>query len=177
MHSMRSTLMVALTAVVVVGCENDPPTEPADRVEELVASVRNATAAYQQIDVAVADGFAEASPCVASPDGAMGFHYLRPDLVDAVVEATQPELLLFEPTAGGGKQLVGVEYMVMAPDWDASNGSAPELLGHAFADHRAEEARHGIPFPHYDLHLWAWRPNPDGTFEPFNPNVSCDAAG
>ena len=30
--------------------------------------------------------------------------------------------------------------------------------------------------PHYDLHVWLFRDNPNGTFAPFNPNVSCAAA-
>jgi len=29
--------------------------------------------------------------------------------------------------------------------------------------------------PHYDLHVWLFRDNPNGQFAPFNPNVSCAA--
>jgi hypothetical protein len=27
--------------------------------------------------------------------------------------------------------------------------------------------------PHYDLHVWLYRDNPNGMFAQFNPNVSC----
>ena len=30
----------------------------------------------------------------------------------------------------------------------------------------------GMPM-HYDLHVWAWRANPAGTFEEWNPHVHC----
>lgn len=179
MSRVRSILVPALAVVLLGGCDDDPvaPEDPEDPVQALLAEIRSATEGYRQVDAAVAAGYAEASPCVASPDGGMGFHYAMQALIDASVEPTAPELLLYEPVTGGGLRLVGVEYMVMAPEWDPANDAPPELLGHAFEDHRPEEARHGLPFPHYDLHVWAWEPNPGGTFAPFNPNVSCDGAG
>ncbi len=63
--------------------------------------------------------------------------------------------------------------MVAAGPWDAANSAPPVLAGHTFDDHRAPETRHGIPFAHYDLHVWTWRHNPSGTFEHFNPKVAC----
>jgi hypothetical protein len=33
--------------------------------------------------------------------------------------------------------------------------------------------RYGIP-AFYELHIWAWKDNPRGTFADFNPNVTCD---
>lgn len=176
MFRVRSILVSALVAVLVAGCDDDALAPAPDPVQDLLAQIRTATDGYQQVDAAMADGYAAASPCVASPGGGMGFHYALQPLIDATVEPAEPELLLYEPVAGGGLRLVGVEYMVMAPEWDASHDSPPSLLGQSFDDHRPEETRHGIPFPHYDLHVWAWEPNPSGTFAPFNPNVSCDAA-
>jgi hypothetical protein len=32
---------------------------------------------------------------------------------------------------------------------------------------------HGFQ-PHYELHAWVFRENPNGPFEPFNPNVTCE---
>lgn len=175
MSRVRFALVSALALTVLVGCDDDPAA-PEDPVEQLLSDIRSSTEAYHQVDAALADGYVEASPCVASPDGGMGFHYAKESLVDATVEPTEPELLLYEPTTDG-LRLVGVEYMVMAPAWDESNDELPELLGQAFDDHRPEEARHGIPFPHYDLHVWAWTSNPSGTFASFNPGVSCDGGG
>ena len=28
----------------------------------------------------------------------------------------------------------------------------------------------------YELHVWAWRENPNGTYVDWNPRVSCDGA-
>jgi hypothetical protein len=103
----------------------------------------------------------------------MGFHYARPDIVDGTVVDGQPEVMLYEPQPGGDMRLVGVEFLVIAPEWDASNGEAPSLAGRTFDDHRAAGSMHGLPFPHYELHVWVWEDNADGMFEPFNPMVSC----
>lgn len=167
------SITAAVVATLLIGC--DQSTEPQDPVNELLATVRAATTEYQDFDAAVADGFEQASPCVASPDGGMGFHYARADRVDGTVEPSEPELLLYEPQAGGDMRLLGVEFLVLADAWDASNDAAPVLAGQPFDDHRAEELRHGLPFPHYELHVWAWVENASGVFLPFNPAVVCPA--
>lgn len=177
MSRARTLIVLPLAALVLVGCEEDPAAPTEDPVQQLLDQIRTSTEAYRDVASAASAGYQEASPCVASPDGAMGFHYMNAPLVDATVEPAVPELLLYEPTSGGGLRLVGVEYMVVAPEWDASHDAPPALAGQPFDDHRAEEDRHGIPFPHYDLHVWAWEANPSGTFVPFNPSVSCDGAG
>jgi hypothetical protein len=28
--------------------------------------------------------------------------------------------------------------------------------------------------PHYDRHVWTYRENPNGVFEPYNPAVTCE---
>ena len=33
--------------------------------------------------------------------------------------------------------------------------------------------RYGIP-AFYELHVWAWKDNPDGMFVDWNPRVSCE---
>jgi len=164
-------LALALAALAVVACDDDPVT-PADPVEELLVEIRASTETFHDLDAAMQAGFGAASECVSGPAGAMGIHYLNPARLDGAVVTTEPELLLYEP-GDDGMRLVGVEYMVPAPDWDPTNDAPPELLGNVFADHRAEADRHGIPFPHYDLHVWAWEANPDGTFLPFNTQVTC----
>ena len=167
-------LILAAATLLVGACKNDPASPPAQ--DPLVTAMKNATNAYQNIDNALAAGFVEVSPCVSSPDGGMGFHYANESLVDADVDANIPEVLLYEPTASGGMVLVGVEFLVLADAWDSVSTALPELAGEPFADHRDPAARHGLPFGHYDLHAWVWRTNPDGQWEPFNPDVSCAAA-
>lgn len=168
---LARSIAVAVVATLLIGC--DDSTEPQNPVEELLATVRAATTAYQEFDVAVADGFEQASPCVASPDGGMGFHYARVERVDGTVEPSEPELLLYEPQTGGGMRLVGVEFLVLSDTGDTSNEVPPALAGQPFDDHRPEELRHGLPFPHYELHVWAWVENASGVFAPFNPAVAC----
>jgi hypothetical protein len=171
---MRARLIAAAAgATLLIGC--DDSTQPQDPVGELVATVRAATTEYQDFDVAVAVGFEQASPCVASPEGGMGFHYARADRVDASVEPSEPEVLLYEPQTDGDMRLVGVEFLVLGDVWDAANDEPPALAGHPFDDHRPEELRHGLPFPHYELHVWAWVENTSGVMAPFNPAVACPA--
>ena len=107
----------------------------------------------------------------------MGYHYASFGLIDDVVDPATPELLLYEPQRNGKLKLVGGEFMVHADAWDPHNDGPPTLAGQAFDDHRAEgDIRHGIPFPHYDLHVWVWQNNPSGMFAHFNPTVSCQYA-
>lgn len=165
------SIVVAVVATLLIGC--DDSTEPQDPVEELLTNVRTVTTAYQDFDAAVADGFELTGPCVASPDGGMGFHYARAELVDGAVDPSEPEVLLYVPETGGGMRLVGVEFLVLSDAWDASNDVPPALAGQTFDDHRPEALRHGLPFPHYELHVWAWVENASGVFAPFNPAVAC----
>ncbi|MEX2531659.1 MAG: hypothetical protein WD960_12885 [Gemmatimonadota bacterium] len=167
-------LALATGTFGTTACDEDV-TMPVDPVEELRQEVRAATQPFQDLAAATEAGFAAVSPCVAAAEGGMGFHYLLEPRLDATVEGTEPELLLYAPEADGSMKLVAVEYMVMAPMWDAEQTGPPTLLGQTFADHRAEEARHGLPFPHYDLHFWAWEENPNGIWAPLNPAVGCDA--
>ena len=47
------------------------------------------------------------------------------------------------------------------------------LDGHLF-HFVGEPNRYGLP-AFYELHVWAWQENPNGTFTDFNPEVACDA--
>jgi hypothetical protein len=55
--------------------------------------VHNATARYIDINVAFAEGWVTATPCVSGPDtGAMGVHLVLPSRISAgVLTAEQPE--------------------------------------------------------------------------------------
>ncbi|MCC5969058.1 MAG: hypothetical protein JJU15_03855 [Pararhodobacter sp.] len=73
---------------------------------------------------------------------------------------------MYEPQPDGSLELVAVEYISF--DGPASLG------GHLFS-YVGEPNRYGLP-PFYQIHVWAWRPKPHGTFADMNPDVSCDAA-
>jgi hypothetical protein len=140
----------------------------------LAARVRAATAQYRDINVAIAQGFVPATPCVSGPDdGAMGVHYVMPSRVTSgVLDAEQPQLLIYEPMHNGALRLVGVEYGVPVAIWNAAHpGVLPSLEGNLL-NYLPAPNRFGLPEMYY-LHLWAWEDNPKGTFADWNTHVTC----
>ncbi len=141
----------------------------------LVDKVRAATRRYKNIDVALAEGWVPATPCVSGPNsGAMGVHYVLPDRVgDAVLSADVPEALIYEPLTNGRLRLVGVEFIVLADVWNTANPDAqPALDGHLL-NLVSEPNRYRLP-AFYELHVWAWERNPNGNFADWNSQVTCD---
>ena len=103
----------------------------------------------------------------------MGIHYVNGALVgDGEIDATRPEALIYEPSAGR-LRLVGVEFIVDAATWLGSHPSAPVLEGQSFQLVGAPN-RYGIPGPFFELHVWAWRDNPNGAFVDWNNHVTCE---
>jgi hypothetical protein len=145
------------------------------RVSALVEVVRKATARYRDVTVAEAAGYALQFGCVTGGDvGAMGLHYVNGPLVmDGLLDATRPEIVIYEPTSNGGRKLIGADYLVLAEAWDATHSSPPELMGQLFHLFEAPN-RFGLP-AFYTLHVWAWKDNPTGTFVNWHSDVSCDA--
>ncbi len=144
--------------------------------EAILAAVRNATARYHDVDKAIADGYLPPDPnaCVGVPGlGVMGIHSANPTLaMNQTVDPLRPEVLLYLPKRGGGFKLIGVEYVVpLAGPSDPL--PRPSVLGQSFQGPMAGHEP-GMPW-HYDLHVWAWSPNPAGTFAQFNPRLSCEA--
>lgn len=142
----------------------------------LVDKVRRATGRFRDINVAHAEGWVPGTPCVSGPNaGAMGVHFILPARVgDGVLNAEEPEALIYEPQPNGSLRLVGVEFIVLAADWTAKNpdGPAPSVDGH-LANYVGEPNRYGLP-AFFELHVWAWEQNPDGNFADWNTQVSCD---
>jgi len=140
-----------------------------------IRAVREATQPYQTADMLPRD-YQLQFGCVSGGDfGAMGMHYVNLNLVgDGEITISKPEIMLYEPVAGGRPKLTGVDYLVIQSDWDAKHpGAPPEFMGQLF--HLFESPnRFGLP-AFYTLHVWAWKDNPNGTFSNWNPNVSCDA--
>lgn len=139
-----------------------------------LGDVKAATARYHSLDEALRAGYSgEHEPCVSSPAGTMGFHYVNAALVaDPAVDPLNPEILLYAPDKHGKLVLVGVEYLVFDADQDlATDGDRPSVLGQSFDGPMPGHAP-GMPI-HYDLHAWVWSDNPSGDFAPFNPTLSC----
>jgi hypothetical protein len=147
--------------------------EPAPNA--LVKVVREITEPYKNVAAAEAAGYTLAFGCVSGPDqGAMGLHYVNMPLVlDGQIDATHPEIVIYEPVGNGQVRLVGADYLVFADVWDKTHSSAPELMGQKFQQFEAPN-RFGLP-RFYTLHVWAWKENPTGTFVNWHSNISCDA--
>ena len=129
-----------------------------------VDRVRAATYRFQDVSAAVAEGYAPTA-CVSGIDGgAKGVAYVNPTyLDDAEITMRRPQTVLYEPMPDGRMVLVAVQYMT-------SRG--PTALGGQLFSFNAAPNRYGRD-PFYDLHVWAWKANPRGTFAAMNPDVTC----
>ena len=133
----------------------------------LAAKVRDVNVRFTDVAAALAEGYAPI-PCVSGIEGgAMGIHNVNGDYIaDAGIDIGKPEAVMYEPKADGSLELVAVEYI--------THEGPAALEGHLFSFVGAPN-RYGLD-PFYELHVWAWRDNPTGTFADMNPTVSCDAA-
>jgi hypothetical protein len=171
----------------------------AAQLEPTLDEIRAANARFQDVNIALAEGYIPdpSGMCVTAEmegrpaeAGAMGIHYLRPDLLQITsveprvngnsiyTDFMAPAILIYEPQADGSLELVAVENLVFRKAWyEAGNLQPPVFRGVQFdrmVDDPATEIdeAHGFE-PHYDLHLWLYRDNPDGVYSPFNTNVTC----
>lgn len=139
----------------------------------LLKAVRAATEKYKDVKVAEADGYALQFGCVTGDDdGAMGLHYINGDIVNSgVLDPARPQIIIYEPVAGGGLKLIGADFLVIADTWNATHSGPPQLMGQLFHLFPSPN-RFGLP-AFYTLHVWAWKQNPKGAFTNWHPNVSC----
>lgn len=175
------------------------PGVPADEL----ARIRAATEKYRDVSVALKEGYLRdpSGMCVVSTMegapaqlGGMGIHYFRPDVLGITgtsprvagtgthTDFETPGVLIYQPQADGSLRLVAIENLVFEKGWRAA-GRQDLPAFHGFQYYHmvdnpltsADEA-HGFE-PHYELHFWLYDENPAGAFAPFNPRVSCPAAG
>jgi hypothetical protein len=140
---------------------------------KLVEIVREATAQYIDVNNATAAGYGPFLGCVSGSDhGAMGIHYVNAKLLGpTTIDPTHPQALIYEPMNGEMK-LVGVEFIADAATWLSKNSGPPVLEGQVFL-YVDSPNRFNIP-AFFELHVWAWRDNPQGSFVDWNNHVSCD---
>ena len=148
---------------------------PADAdSSRLVEQVREATAVFRDVNQAI--GYEPFGGCVSGPEeGAMGVHFVNQEFLrDGELNVKRPEALIYE-LKDGKARLLGVEFIIPAEQWDAAHPEPPVppvLEGQLF--HFVESPnRFRLP-AFYELHVWAWRDNPNGVFADWNPAVSCD---
>jgi hypothetical protein len=134
---------------------------PADR-----AAAQLATAGYQDVKTAEAAGYASSLDTLGcfedSKLGGMGVHYINQSLMDATVDITKPEGLVYELDADGKiAGLVAHEYIVPVDAWTST--TPPSLFGMSFHRHPT--------LPLWVLHVWLWKDNSTGIFSDWNPAV------
>jgi hypothetical protein len=165
------------------GHSHTTPKEPEMTLDQqsnanaLIAIVRQSTERFKDVSAAVAEGYALQFGCVSGEDfGAMGLHYVNGALVNSgVLDATHPQIIIYEATPNGGRRLIGVDYLLLADAWDKdkTHSGPPELMGQFFHLFTSPN-RFGLP-AFYTLHVWAWKANPKGAFVNWHSNVSCEA--
>ena len=129
--------------------------------ESALAGVRHATAAFHDLDKAIAAHYGRLLPCFDLPGvGGMGQHYVDTSRLDATIEANRPEALVYE-VEGDRLKLVAVEYIVPWTAWAPT--APPQLFGRSFFRNTTLHL--------WALHAWIWRPNPSGMFANYNPAV------
>ena len=201
MFLLRSFCIVLVTLFALPACNSkrgDNYRPAAD--EPTLAQVRQATERFRDVNVALAEGFirdpsntCETAEMMGKPAslGAMGVHYFRPDLLGITAppsprvdgngthtDFNQPAILIYEPQADGSMELVAVENLVFKASWKRAGNSEPPSFHSVPYDNMfddpatATDEAHNFE-PHFDRHVWIYRENPNGVFEPFNPAVTC----
>ncbi len=162
--------------------------------------IRAATERFKDVNVAMKEGYVRdpMDMCVTAPFegqpaqlGGMGVHFFRPDLLGLTgttprvngkgthTDFATPGVLVYEPQQNGNLKLVAVENLVFAEAWKAAGHTAPpEFEGNQYyrmidnPETKDVDEAHGF-MPHYELHMWLYRDNPNGIFAQFNPEVTC----
>lgn len=171
---------VFMSVALVAACQSDEVTTPDHRhhtnptvaaavsgaVQAEVARLRNLVAPLHALEAAKDAGFDfAASPCVASPEGGMGYHWGNMGRIDATVKWDEPEFLVFAPSPDekDGVKLAAVEYAVPM----ALSAEPPVLFGQTFVPGGPGNSL-------WTLHVWTGVNNPAGLFAPWNPRISCE---
>ena len=106
--------------------------------------------------------------------GAMGVHLVNMGNIGPTLDPAKPQVLMYEPV-GDKLRLVAAEWFVPA---QLVKTDVPSVFGQKL---QGPMDGHEPILPkelrHYDLHVWLWKPNPNGVFEPTNPSVKCPAGG
>lgn len=133
-----------------------------EQTEDQLEAARDATRKYKDINVALAEGFFQASPDVPGE----GFHYLNPARVDCKFDPAHPEVLLYAFLPGQTQlKLVAVEWL-MPFDCMPKDGPPPE----GFAGN-LDVWGNDEPVPFWTLNAWLYYRNPNGFFTLENPRV------
>ena len=127
-----------------------------------LAKLRHAIARYHNIKHAIADGYTLEFTGYRAH---MGFHYLKPALLDDKFELDRPEVLMYAPAPNGGLRFVGVEYATTIADMNNPPAAPAGFTGDA--DVWAINTEFNV----WTLHVWVGLHNPNGIFAQHNPRL------
>ena len=159
--------------------------ELADLVGQL-DTVRQATEKYQDVELAMADGYLQTTEDVPN----MGAHFLHPARsFDGVFDPAKPEILMYTTDEELGWRLVGTSFVLpreqvgdahpqtfVGPldNWHVhySLCTGPDSISRSTTPEECVEEQ-GIWLPSYGwmIHAWVWDDNPMGVFSMWNPSV------
>ena len=147
--------------------------------------VRAGLEKYQDVIVAVHDGYLSTIGCIeypkgmvegamSYPAGGMGVHLINLNFISPELDPTKPQVLIYEPH-GDELRLVAAEWFMPLP---VAGETRPSIFGQDLGG--PMEGHEPLMPPgmhHYDLHVWLWKSNPAGVFSPTNPAIKCPADG
>ena len=133
-----------------------------DLPHQELAKLRAAVARYHNIKHAIEDGYTLEFTGYRHQ---MGFHYLKPSLLDDQFELERPEVLMYAPAPNGGLRFVGVEYATTIADMNNPPAAPEGFTGDA--DVWAINTEFNV----WTLHVWVGLNNPNGIFAPHNPRL------
>lgn len=197
--ALAAVLSVVCSAPLVAQSPTATPTAQPSPAQADLTAVRAATERFRDVAVALAEGYVrdpmnvcDTAEMMGQPAelGVMGVHYLRPDLLQLSAseprvnggsthtDFLRPSVLIYEPQADGSLALVAVENLVFRKAWEAAGNSAPPTFAgvsfNLMTDDPATPVDEAHMFePHYDLHVWLYRENPNGMFAQYNPAATC----
>ena len=159
--------------------------ELADLVSQL-DEIRAATEKYQDIDVAIADGYRQTTNQVPN----MGEHWNRRGAGSRDFDPSDPDILMYITNDDGEKELVGTSFVLSRsrvgddhPDafagqldnwhvhYELCSGN-PDIASRSATRHECQ-AGGGAFIPSYGwmIHAWVWTDNPLGVFQMWNPSL------
>lgn len=179
----RAVASVALAATLCLVWPASPARGQALTERAQLDRLRAGLQKYQDPVVAIHDGYFSTLGCVefgkaggagemAYRPGGMGVHFLNVQAIGPVPDLARPQVLLYEPD-GGKLRLVAAEWFIPLA---TGVKERPTLLGRPFdGPMQGHHPLMPVELSHFDLHVWLFKENPTGMFEPTNPDVKCGA--
>jgi hypothetical protein len=189
-RSPRIAALVTLTAgalalPMVRSTAQAPPKQRGTAANASLDVVRAALDKYKDPIVAIRDGYFSTLACIDFPNGGhekgamnykaggMGVHFLNMAMVGPKLDSLKPQVLLYE-VVGDKLKLAGAEWF--APTDIAK--TAPTVLGHKLeGPMEGHEPVLPAALHHWDLHVWLWKDNANGMFDPTNASIKCPTTG